>query len=259
VHRRQRRVAVVGVDEQPVGQHLDALPHVGEGIEVARLLVGVEAQLEHLAGAVLLDEAARAALRDDAPLVHDDEAVAQLLGLVHVVRRDDEGHALALEPEEPVPQDVPRLRVQPGRRLVEEQHLGVVDQAAGDRQAPLHPSGQRLDPVVAALGELREVQQGGGSLAHLGAGEPEEPAVHVQVVLDGEVLVEDVLLRAHPQAARIAGPSDAGSRPRIAAHHRWPARRSRSSASCSTCRRRWARGNRTPRRGAPRRRCRRPR
>jgi hypothetical protein len=53
---------------------------------------------------------------------------------------------------------------------------------------------------VAALGELREVQQGGGALAHLGAGEPEEPAVHVQVVLDAEVLVEDVLLRAHAQA-----------------------------------------------------------
>ena len=94
VHGGERGVAVVGVDEQPVGQHLEPLPHAGDVLDVAVLLVGVEAQLEHLARRVLLDERARAALGDDAPVVHDDEPVAELLGLVHVVGRDDERDAL---------------------------------------------------------------------------------------------------------------------------------------------------------------------
>ena len=123
------------------------------------LLIGVEAQLEHLAGRVLGDEGSRAALGDDAAVVHDDEPVAELLGLVHVVRRDDERDALALEPEQPVPQHVPRLWVETGGRLVEEQHLGVVHEAAGDGEPALHPARERLDPVVAPLGELGELQQ----------------------------------------------------------------------------------------------------
>ena len=166
------RVAVVGVDEEAVGQHLEALPHPGHGVDVPLLLVGVEAQLEHLTGRVLGDECARAALGDDPAVVHDDEPVAQLLGLVHVVRRDDEGDALALEPEQPVPQHVSRLRVEPGGRLVEEQHLGVVHEAARDGEPALHPARQRLDPVVAALGELGELEQLVGALAHLGAASP---------------------------------------------------------------------------------------
>ena len=36
--------------------------------------------------------------------VHDHEPVAELLGLVHVVRREHERHALLLQPVEPVPE-----------------------------------------------------------------------------------------------------------------------------------------------------------
>jgi hypothetical protein len=39
------------------------------------------------------------------------------------VRRDDERDALALEPEQSVPQDMAGLRVEAGRRLVEQQDL----------------------------------------------------------------------------------------------------------------------------------------
>ena len=77
-----------------------------------------------LAGRVLLDQRARAALGDDLRLVHDDEAVAQLLGLVHVVGGQDQRHAALLEPVQPVPEQVPGLRVEAGRRLVEEEQVG---------------------------------------------------------------------------------------------------------------------------------------
>ena len=93
VHGGGGGVAVVGVDEQPVGQHLHPLADAVRPLGVVVVVVGVEAQLEHLAGGVLVDERARRALGDDPPVVHDDEPVAELLGLVHVVGREDERHA----------------------------------------------------------------------------------------------------------------------------------------------------------------------
>ena len=133
------------------GQVLDPL---GDPIEPAVEGLGDpgrEAELRHLAGGVPLDELARAALGHDLRLVHDDEPVAQLLRLVHVVRRQHERDAALLEPVEPVPQEVAGLRVEPGRRLVEEQDGRLVDERAGDRQASLHAARQRLDLVVGAL------------------------------------------------------------------------------------------------------------
>jgi hypothetical protein len=88
---------------------------------------------------------ARRALGDDAAAVHDHEPVAELLGLVHVVRGEHERHALLLQPVQPLPQHVPRLRVEPGGRLVEQQHLGLVDQRPRDREPALHAARERID------------------------------------------------------------------------------------------------------------------
>ena len=126
--------------------------------------------------------------------------LAQLLGLVHVVRRDDQGDALALEPEEPVPQDVPGLGVEARRRLVEEQDLRVVDEGPGDRQAALHAAGERLDRVRAALGELGEVEELVGALTDHRPRQPEVAPVDVEVLLHGDLHVEVVLLRAVAEA-----------------------------------------------------------
>ena len=86
--------------------------------------VGAEAQLDHLARGVLGDEVARRTLGDDGPAVHHDEALAQLLGLVHVVGRDDQRDALAPQPVEPVPQQVAGLGVQSRGGLVEDEQFG---------------------------------------------------------------------------------------------------------------------------------------
>ena len=194
VDRDRRRLAVVGVEQHPVGQVLDAL---GDAVELAveRLgHAGREAQLGDLPGGVLLDERARAAFGDDLGLVHDHEPVAQLLGLVHVVRRQDERHAALLEPVEPVPQQVPRLRVEAGRRLVEEQQVGLVDEGAGDRQPSLHPARQRLDLVAGPLGELGEVEQLVRAARRPRRGQPEVAAVDDEVLADRQLVVEGVLL-----------------------------------------------------------------
>ena len=125
VDRHGRRVPVVGVEQQPVGQLLDAL---GKAVELAverRLDAGREAQLQHLLGGVLVDQLARRALGHDLRLVHHHQPVAELLGLVHVVGRQDQRHALLLEPVEAVPEQVPRLRIEARGRLVEEQQVAA--------------------------------------------------------------------------------------------------------------------------------------
>ena len=66
------------------------------------------------------------------------------------------------------------------------------------------PPEQRLDPVVASLGQLRELEQLVGVERHLGRLSPEAPVD--QVLLDGEVLVEDVALRTHAQPRADRGP-----------------------------------------------------
>jgi hypothetical protein len=169
VHLGERRFAVVGVDQHPVGQHLDAIAdagHVGCALLVA---AGRVAQLEHLPGGVLLDQRAGRTLGDDPAAVHHHEPVAELLGLVHVVRGEHERDAALLQPVEPVPQHVARLRVEAGGRLVEQQQLGLVDERAGDGDAPLHPARQRLDLAGRAIGELDELEQLGGATLALGA------------------------------------------------------------------------------------------
>ena len=163
-----RSLAVIGVEEDPVREHLDAL---GETVKLAvqRLLdADREAQLGDLLRRVLLDQLAGRALGHDLRLVHDDEPVAELLGLVHVVGRQDERHATLLQAVEAVPEQVAGLRIEAGRRLVEEEQVRLVDQRPGDRQAPLHPAGQRLDLVARALGQLGELEELVGAPSALG-------------------------------------------------------------------------------------------
>jgi hypothetical protein len=141
---------------------------------------------------VLADQRRGRALRHDAPLVDDDQAVAQLLGLIHVVRREQQCRALLLQPEQPVPQDVPRLRVEPRRRLVEQQDAGVVDERARDGKAALHPPGQIVDLALAPVGELCELEQFVSARAEVFERQPEVAAVDDEVLADAQFGVEVV-------------------------------------------------------------------
>ena len=68
------------------------------------------------------------------------DAVAAL-GLVHVMGRDQHGQPAAGQPMDLVPEFAPRLRVDAGRRLVEQQQLGLVHDAGG--RAPAAASSRR--------------------------------------------------------------------------------------------------------------------
>ena len=95
------------------------------------------------------------------------------------------------------------LRVEADGRLVEEDELRVVDEAAGQQQAAAHPAGELVDGVFAAVAQPRQVERrvdrGGDVLDPVEAGEDRE------VVLDGDVDVEVVELGddAHHRPRRL--------------------------------------------------------
>ena len=116
--------------------------------------------------------------------------------------REDEGRAALLQPVQPVPQLVPCLRVQAGRRLVQEQEVGLVDERAGDRDPSFHAAGQWLHRGLRAIRQLDEFEKLVRATAGLAIGQSEIAAVDHQVLADAELRVERILLRdnADPSA-----------------------------------------------------------
>ena len=71
-------------------------------------------------------------------VVDDRQAVAELVGLLHVVRGEEDGLAVVVELLEDLPQGDPALGVEAGGGLVEEEDRGPVHHRPGDHQALGH-------------------------------------------------------------------------------------------------------------------------
>ena len=98
------------------------------------------------------------ALRDgdlDQPAAGDDpHPVGQRLRLVEVVRREQHrGAQVVAQRPDQRPELPPRLRVEAGRRLVEEQQRGVADDAERHVEAAPLPTGQRPSARAGLLGQ----------------------------------------------------------------------------------------------------------
>ena len=87
---------------------------------------------------------------DDLALVHDRDAIAEVLGLLEIVRGvDDRGAARAQRPHGV--EDVrARLRIDRDRGLVEEDQARAAHQGAPQVQPATHAAGVRRDAVVLA-------------------------------------------------------------------------------------------------------------
>src|SRR3954454_12943526 len=98
--------------------------------------------------AIELQEVLRGAGGEQAAVGDVGKAVAAL-GLVHVVRRDEYRDALRRERMDLLPEIAPRLRVDAGGRLVEEQQPRPVQHAGGEREALLPAARERAGELVA--------------------------------------------------------------------------------------------------------------
>ena len=98
--------------------------------------------------------------------------------------------------------DAAGLRVEPDRRLVEEQHPRRVQQAAGDLQPALHAAGERAHQVAAAVPEPTISSTWSHARARRRrAGTPYSVGVEAQVLLGGQVVVQRGVLEHQADVA----------------------------------------------------------
>ena len=138
-------------------------------------------------------EVGRRAVRDDLALRDHRDAVAEGVGLEHVVRGQQDGLPRLGERGDRGAQLAGADRVEPDRGLVEEDDRRVVQQPAGHVQALLHPPRVALDPLLLAPLQPDELEQlldpGPDSLA----GNAVELGEVAQVVEPREPLVDAAL------------------------------------------------------------------
>ena len=144
---------------------------------------------------------------DDLAVAHEHELVAAI-GLVHDVARDEDRRAVCGEAPEVCPELDSQRGVDADRRLVEEQHVWLVDERAGEREPAAHAARELQCGGVPALLELDKVQH----------------------AIDRRAL--GVALEAREEAEVLARPTARGRSPRPGACSR---SRPAPSATASSC------------------------
>ena len=135
---------------------------------------------------------------DGHPAVEHHDVVGELVGLLHVLRGQQQGHPLPDPVGDGLPQPEPAVRVEPGGRLVEEDHRRPGHQGTGQVQPAAHAARVGLRGPVGRVGQLEPLQQLGRPRPGLPAAEVVEPADHLQVLLAGQVLVDRRVLPGQP-------------------------------------------------------------
>ena len=95
-------------------------------------------------------------------VIDNGQPVAEALGLVHVVRGEQNRSAFLLEAADDVPKLTPALRIESGSRLVKKKDARIADQSGRNSQALLLPTGKLANPGVGFLREF-EVFENFGS------------------------------------------------------------------------------------------------
>ena len=128
--------------------------------EFGRQHVGRADEIGDEAGARPLIDLFRRADLDDPAVVEDGDAVGHRQGLALVMGDEDEGDAeIALQGLELDLHLLAQLEIERAQRLVEQQHLRLVDQRAGKRHALALAAGKlRGPPCVEAL-ERDQIQR----------------------------------------------------------------------------------------------------
>jgi hypothetical protein len=141
------------------------------------------------------DELGGRALRDDLPVIYDRDPIAEPLGLLHVVRRQENRAPGRAESLELLPELEPALRIEAGRRLVEKEDFRVAGERAGDGQTLPLTAGELPDARVPLLlqGEIPEEE------LRVAAARIER-AKEVEGLVNGELLGEARLLERDPES-----------------------------------------------------------
>src|SRR4051794_13492281 len=190
---------------------------------VGKLQVGPldERQVEMRAPDLGLQHRGRA-LGDDPPAADDPDAVGQLIGLLEVLRREEDRRPLVAQPPDLLPERDPARGVEACCRLVEEQHLGRMDQRHREIEPPAHPAGVRADPALRRLAEPDAIDQVRRPVAHVARRDAVQRRLELHQLTAGHQHVQRRLLQrdADPLAHEVRL-----GRHVVAGHERAPAGR----------------------------------
>ena len=139
--------------------------------------------------------------------------VGEPIGLLEIVGRQQDRESLAGQAPDLFPDVRPSLRIEAGRRLVEEQDLGSMDEAARHVELALHPARPGPDDPIGGLGQAEPREQLVDAMSELGPAHPVEVALEEEVLAPGRVRIDGAVLADHPDepahAVRLAGHVDA--------------------------------------------------
>src|SRR2546423_2864987 len=116
-------------------------------------------------------------LGDDPSIIDDGYAVTKGIRFVQVVRRQEHSRPTGMHAPHLVPDASPALWIQAGRRLVEKQQLGSVDEAEADVESSLLTTRVGADLAVGRPLELEHLDQLGRAFLRSGAGHAVEAAL----------------------------------------------------------------------------------
>ena len=128
-------------------------------------------------------------------MIHDGHAIAQLVGLFHVMRGDQDRLALTMELAQYLPERQPALRVEAGGGFVEEQHLWPMHDGARDHQPLRHTARQRHDGSRRAVRQTHPLEKLLRFAPGVVLGHPEIATVELEVLEDRHRAIEGVGLR----------------------------------------------------------------
>ena len=150
------------------------------------------------------------------PVVDDEDAFRHRVGLLEVMGREEDRRSVLLaQPNEVLPQVCPALRIEPGRRLVEEQQARRVDHADRDVEPPPLATRECARLPAGERAELERLEQLVRPGRRVITGHAVAPAL-------GDDLVADLLVVGGTVAlAHVADPLPHGARIRhdIEARH----------------------------------------
>src|SRR5215211_4797053 len=152
------------------------------------------------------EEGLRVGRLDDPAAVHEDHPVGRLAGEAHLVGDDDHRHAVARQADHDVEDLADHLGVEGRGGLVEEHHLRLHGQGAGDRD-PLLLTTRELSGVLVGLGGHADpLEQLAGALLGLGLRLPAHLDRPERDVLQDRLVGEEVeALEDHADIAAQAG------------------------------------------------------
>jgi hypothetical protein len=129
-------------------------------------------------------------------VIDNRDAIAQLVGFVHVVRRDENREIpFGLDLAEHLPHRDTRYRIEPGGRLVEKEDARLVHESARDFNAAPHSAGEILHLRIAPLREFDRLKQLVDQLHPRGARHTIQLREDDQVLLDAQLEIAGHRLR----------------------------------------------------------------